>query len=199
MVRTIPMFRSTLALPSETLGVRRRILLPFFFVCPAELLFFSALPGAVSAVSSVSAVMIVDCVPRPDLRLRSESLAKSTMSPTGQAKANRRAMTTQDHTSFLSGLFGCLGLLLSAMVYSLLRSALDILIRYILLFFRPCVKESRPFFAKKQATPKGRLSYPFFTYLCVCRSSPGRPRRSPGSAGSCPGPCNTCFSAPCHS
>ena len=67
------MFRSTLALPSETLGVRRRILLPFFFVCPAELLFFSALPGAVSAVSSVSAVMIVDCVPRPDLRLRSES------------------------------------------------------------------------------------------------------------------------------
>ena len=57
-------------------------------------------------------------------------------------------MTTQDHTSFLSGLFGCLGLLLSAMIHSLLRSALDILIRYILLFFRPCVKEGRLFSAK---------------------------------------------------
>ena len=124
MVTIMPMMRRTFAPLSDTFGVRRVILLLFFFVCPAaKPLVFSA-AATLFTVFSVSAVMIVGCAPLlVRLRLPSESFASSTISPTGHAKANRRAMTTHDHTSFLSGLFGLLAFLLSAMVRTLLLNA----------------------------------------------------------------------------
>ena len=73
-------------------------------------------------------------------------------------------MTIHDHSSLLSGFFGCLAFLLSSMDRFLLRNISDcFLMHYILLFFRLCVKKRRKIFTNFAGGRfPGRLSYIFY-------------------------------------